>query len=470
VSGIHDRDGGDPCWISGRDDRTENPLAVYERTYAAIARAPLAGRGSRRHGTLLRRLGVSAFLLVTIALSGLAVVSAVRPLALLWPSPHDAAVVRRMIPVPRPAYSPEVIGTMPTRPKTAVRVGEEREFAVAVEPGPQVHYGWTIDGRPAGTGPRWSYAPQPSEVGHRRVEVAVSAREGLERRAWNVLVRPARPPELIEAQPAAPTVNVVAGTPVRLRVDPRPATSAERLSVTWQLDGAAAGEGNAVTLHPTRAGASVVRAVVRSDLGASTTREWRLAVAPPEEPRTEIARAPFAEPPQPEPPRATAPEEPRTEIARAPLPAHEPAPPVPVSVARERERPTAGVSAPPPLPPRLASRSVDRGSPEQDVRRWLERYAAAWRAHDVEALRRMGQVTTESEASALRRYFDSVQDLDVELNVVAMRTEGDRTTVRFTRLDRFRDPAGRLVLKESPLLEKQVVRTPDGLRFVRPTG
>ena len=104
------------------------------------------------------------------------------------------------------------------------------------------------------------------------------------------------------------------------------------------------------------------------------------------------------------------------------------------------------------------------------MRRWLERYAGAWRAHDVEALRRMGQVTTDREVEALQAYFDSVSELDVEVNVIALRTEGDRTIVRFTRRDRFRDPAGRLVLKESPTLEKQVVRTPSGFRFARPAG
>ncbi len=120
---------------------------------------------------------------------------------------------------------------------------------------------------------------------------------------------------------------------------------------------------------------------------------------------------------------------------------------------------------------RLARQHRVRSDPaDQDVRRWLEHYADAWRAHDVEALRRMGQVTNDREADALREYFDRVHDLDVEVNVIALSTDGDRTTVRFTRRDRFRDPAGRLVLKESLMLEKQVVRTPTGLRFSRPTG
>src|SRR5262249_28114766 len=125
--------------------------------------------------------------------------------------------------------------------------------------------------------------------------------------------------------------------------------------------------------------------------------------------------------------------------------------------------------------PRALARAVLPTRPvvatrEEEVRRWLDRYAAAWRAHDLDALRRMGQVTSERGADALRNYFDSVRDLDVEVDVVAVRTDGDRTTVRFMRRDRFRDPAGRLIEKESPLLEKTVVRTPDGFRFARPTG
>jgi hypothetical protein len=43
--------------------------------------------------------------------------------------------------------------------------------------------------------------------------------------------------------------------------------------------------------------------------------------------------------------------------------------------------------------------------------------------------------------------------------VLDIRSEGDRATVRFTRRDRFRDPAGRLVTQESPPIEKRVVRT-----------
>ncbi|HYR96880.1 MAG TPA: hypothetical protein VEM57_09090, partial [Candidatus Binatus sp.] len=433
-----------PRWVTGREHRGSDPLAVYEHTYTAMS----AGRahhhgGDSRRGSLVRRAGISAVLIAALVLAVLAVLAGVRPLELAWPWRRHTIPAARIPPPPRPAYAPEVIGTTPARPKAAVRVGDTRDFAVAAA-GPDLRFGWTVDGQPAGTGPRWSYAPRAADVGRRRVEVVVSGREGAEVRSWNVRVKAARPPQVVEAQPASPAVDVVARSSLRLRVDPRPATPNERLVTAWQIDGVPAGDGNSFTLRPERPGVTVVRAVVRSDLGPTVTREWRIMVAP-------------------------APEEPPTEETRATQESEERDWP-PVDRPRERERPATRMAEPAPPFPRYATPPSDRTPRDQDVRRWLERYAAAWRAHDVEALRRMGQVTTDGEAAALRRYFEGVRDLDVELNVIAMRTDGDRTTVRFTRLDRFRDPMGRLVLKESPMLEKEVVRTPDGLRFVGPTG
>jgi len=49
--------------------------------------------------------------------------------------------------------------------------------------------------------------------------------------------------------------------------------------------------------------------------------------------------------------------------------------------------------------------------------------------------------------------------------VLDIQNDGDRSTVRFTRRDRFRDPTGRMITQESPPIEKHVVRAPDGLRF-----
>jgi len=121
------------------------------------------------------------------------------------------------------------------------------------------------------------------------------------------------------------------------------------------------------------------------------------------------------------------------------------------------------------LPPAaLASRGTERAAPgggDDEVRRLLDRYAAAWRNHDVAELRRIGQVTSDSQAADLERYFAKVEDLDVEVDVLEVRNEGDRAIVRFTRRDRFRDPTGRIVTQQSPPIEKRVVRSSDGLRF-----
>jgi len=101
----------------------------------------------------------------------------------------------------------------------------------------------------------------------------------------------------------------------------------------------------------------------------------------------------------------------------------------------------------------------------QEVEALLERYAAAWRRHDVDDLRRIGQVNSDTQAAALRDYFAKIRDLEVEVQLVELQSHGDRRTVRFTRRDRFRDPLDRVVAQETPI-EKDVARTANGLRFV----
>ena len=51
------------------------------------------------------------------------------------------------------------------------------------------------------------------------------------------------------------------------------------------------------------------------------------------------------------------------------------------------------------------------------------------------------------------------------MTILGITFAGDEANVRFIRRDRFRDPAGSLVTKESPVVEKRVVRTPGGLRL-----
>jgi hypothetical protein len=102
---------------------------------------------------------------------------------------------------------------------------------------------------------------------------------------------------------------------------------------------------------------------------------------------------------------------------------------------------------------------------DADVHALLARYTAAWHSHDAETLRAIGQVSTEGQMEALKSYFESVQDLDVEVTILDIRLEGDGARVRFIRRDKFKDPGGNYVSKESPTIEKRVIRTPGGPSF-----
>jgi len=94
----------------------------------------------------------------------------------------------------------------------------------------------------------------------------------------------------------------------------------------------------------------------------------------------------------------------------------------------------------------------------------MDRYAAAWRAHDVDALRAVGQVTTQGQIDALTSYFETVRDLDVDVTILEI-VPGPEAFIRFVRRDRFRDPTGNVVVKDSPVIEKRVMRTPGGLKL-----
>jgi hypothetical protein len=235
------------------------------------------------------------------------------------------------------------------------------------------------------------------------------------------------------------------------------------------------------------------------------------AVAKPEPAKPKVAAKPTPAPPKPKVAAKPEPAAPKPQVVAAAEPAIqrqvaakvESPPPAPVQVqerpvevarveaakpAEPAERVVAAVPAPPVVvasvpraePANTASAEaadVERiaavrtpppnpSGPSQDaVRVLLDRYAAAWRGHDVDTLRAIGQVTNDGQASALRAYFANVGDLEVEVRVLDIRSDGNRATVRFTRRDRFRDPAGREIAKESPPIEKNVVTTPQGLRF-----
>ena len=425
------RDLGDPQWITKAEAMKPEPAVLFVQTYEAIASSEEERWDGRHLGRLVGwLLGGVALVLVAMA---------VREALITPASPPGEPIATPRSP------APAVVAAAPVAPKATLGVGESLDFAVTADIG-DARFGWMVDGVPAATGPRWTNAPAGNAVGRHRVEVSVIDRRGRTTHDWAVRVRPARPPVIVTARPAGEGVSARSGQAVP-PVAARPGAAGERLETRWTVDGAAAGEGESWTFRPSHPGTATVQAIVRGELGGSAVHTWQVAVEepppPPPPPPQLVEQTPAAPVAEATPPTAVARATPPTAVARATPPSRN-APPV------TRVPPPSGA---PPL---------------EEVRRWLDRYAAAWRAHDVDALRRMGQVSTDEQISALRRYFASVPDLDVELDLVAMDVRPDGAVVRFVRRDRFRDPGGRLVEKESPPIEKHLVRTPDGLRLVPP--
>ena len=324
------------------------------------------------------------------------------------------------------------------------------EFSVAPA-GASGVWEWSLDGRSTAMGRTWTFAPGPEAVGTHRVRVVASSPGGRRVQQWAVRVRPPLPPRIASAAPEATTIEIPADGGTDLAIHPAPTGAGDEPSVEWTLDGVRAGYGERLHVTGARPGTIRARAVVTDALGVAVAREWRIVVSPPP---TVVAAVPA---------------QPSTTVA--------PPPKTTTTVAAVASTTTTRTTVPPLVPtttepPVVARRTEPEPAPRAastpEIRSFLERYASAWRARDVEALAAIGQVTNERQAAALRRYFDGVQDFDVEVALLDVRTEGDRVIVRFTRRDRFRNPGGEMVTKESPPIEKAIVRTAGGLRFAAP--
>jgi hypothetical protein len=294
--------------------------------------------------------------------------------------------------------------------------------------------------------------------------------------------QPGAEPGQLEIYDAIP-----AETNLRLRVGERRQFSiwarGEDLNYQWQIDGGPEGDRHAWAFTPklTDVGFHLVTVVVDGPAGR-VTRTWRVQVEMPGpgEPERSVPTTSEAPPPTAPPgtlaPRATttstseipststssstttSTREPTTSSMRAPTTTTTRRP-----TTTSTARGTTTSTAPAPFPTTTVARS---GSiTEGDVRALFERYKAAWRNHDIAALEAVGQVATQGQADALKSYFESVEDLEVDVTILGIVITGDEARVRFFRRDRFRDPGGSMVTKESPVIEKRIVRTPGGLRL-----
>lgn len=380
---------------------------------------------------------------------------------------------------PGPDERPLGLGASPIGDKVKVRVGSVERFRVEAL-GTDVQHRWTLDGRAVGSASQWSFAPTAADLGLHRVAVIVTAREGTVSRVWSVRVLPPEPPTLTDVSPREETLETPARTWLRFRVRATASSELEQVTIAWTVDGAAAGQGDTLRWRPPQPGSFRVRALVTSSLGSAVAREWRVeATVPPTTTTTE-------------PPRETT----TTTSTTEPLPiaTSTTEPPSVTTTTTEPPPPTTTTTEPPPLtttttePPPITTTTTEpvvvttttappaatttttmpapaAGTDDAAVRALLARYAAAWSRGDVDELRRLGQVTNDRQAAALRAYFAKTGPLQSEVELLGIERSGGRTTVRFRRRDRFRNPAGGIVDEESPPLEKPVVAGPDGARF-----
>jgi hypothetical protein len=365
--------------------------------------------------------------------------------------------------------------------KLRLRVGERREVRVpAAEPRARV--AWRMDGRPLpAEGPVFELAPRAEDVGNHRLTAEVQASGGPVEHAWAVRIEPPRPPRIVAAGPPSAAIVLGPNATVDLVLRARPSGEAETVATSWTIDGRPAGEGERLRVTAPAVGTVRVRALAVGSLGSAVAREWAvtaratvLAAATPTTlplfpPTTTTTEPPppttsTTLPPLPTTSTTVRPLAPTSTSATAPTATTTTGPPTAASTTS-----TALVVAAAPTPtstrPTAPSTSASAEVTARDVEAFLKRYSDAWRRHDAAELRLLGQVSTDAQEAALRDYFARVRDLDVEVQVLDVFVSGDRRTVRFTRRDSFRDPSGRLVAKETPPLEKDVVRTPSGLRF-----
>lgn len=429
----------------------------------------------------MRRAGSVARVVVT---------RATLPCGAVWLVVGVCVAAAQLPPVPRG------VTASPGDPKVTLRVGETGRFRVDAA-GDGLAWRWTLDARAVGSAPQWSFVPTADDVGRHEVAVSVTGPAGTVRRRWQVRVTEPRPPRIVEASPAAASLSTPAESVVRLHVRAEATGRDETVAIAWTVDGVLAGEGETLRWRATRPGVAYARALATGSLGAAVAREWRITVTPLPTTTTTLpsraaadgeagaedddgeagevvagVRAPPplapprtpAAPPTTLPARAVAP--PATTVPVRSVPTTTVAPPATTLPPPARTAPPPAedrrLAARPPTSPPATSGAIEAAA----VRTLLDRYAAAWRARDVGELQRLGQVNSEAQAEALRKYFAEADDLEVEIDVLEIDTTGDRATVRFRRRDRFRNPAGEVTTQQSPPIEKPVVRAPDGgLRF-----
>ena len=337
-----------------------------------------------------------------------------------------------------PAFSGELELYDAIPPESPVRVtaGEPYRFSVWVR-GEGLRYQWLVDGGPVGDRHSWTFFPQETDLGSHLVTVAVDGPDGRATWTWHVHVE------------LAGTVSTSSSSLPRLTT-----TSSRAVATTSTTEAPTATTSSTAkstsTTTSTRETTSSTHLPTTSTTRLPTTTSTR-------RPTTTTSTTTSTRVPTTTSTRATTSSTSTTTSTRATtssLP--------PTTTSTRAPTTTTSAAAPTTLVPTTGTRGTIS---EADIRALFERYKAAWRNHDIAGLESVGQISTQGQADALKQYFESVRDLEVDVTILNITFAGDEARVRFIRRDRFRDPAGNVVTKESPTVEKRIIPTPGGLRL-----
>src|SRR5262249_8647076 len=296
-----------------------------------------------------------------------------------------------------------------TKGKLTLRVGEQLEFAAA--PGVSGVVEWRLDDRVVGDAVRWTFVPSAADVGLHRVTVSVTPAGGRSRtQTWSVRVRLPHSVRVVEASPAAELLQVPVDDEVMLHFEVASREEGERVDVAWTIDDASAGKGPVLRVSRAHPSSLRVRALAVGSLGTAVAHEWRVVFEPRSTTSTSAAPRPTTTTP---PLRPTWPSPLMRRPTVTPPSGPEPLPPTPPSTP-----------APVALPPPSGS-----GPTRAQVTAFMEEVAAAWRHRNIAALRRLGQITSDESALALEEYLNSVQDLEVQIELLEVIPTGDRAIV-----------------------------------------
>jgi len=404
--------------------------------------------------------------------------------------PDGTRVRRAWDVVVETAVAPEIVETDPPAGIVTLSAGGTAKFRCNArlpntESSDGLRFAWTVDERAVqdeqrpGTQGASELVLPLGQPGLHRVVARVREVDAVSSLAeWTLVVTPREPSSVVARRGGQPT-NVAAtegppsaeSAPARLVHAPGPRRlerdlgeslalsvrtepDAAAVSYVWTLDGRLVREENAAKFDYAAGSPGRHRIAVTVLAGGRKIGDdaWVVTVRPPgaaEPPVSEVKAEPTVETPAEV--VSAAPPPPRGEVAPA-----EPPPP---------HAEVATAAAPPPRAPAAPASLL-----EDEVRRWLVEYAQAWSRKDLAALRRMGQVQTAAQAEQLERYFRSIDDISVDVHVLALHIEGDRASVEFERTDTLTDPAGKRRELRLPPLRKEIERTPHGLRFAELGG